>query len=374
MIGSGESCEVVLPTDGVSRKHLMIISDGDTFYVADQGSTNGTFINEERLIPGRRVEFTSFFPVRLGDDVLVSLISDDEDTGFTDASLKILTKEDKTNPTYDFESTKVLKLQNLGLEQTEKLVKRRQEKRASVKKTNQTNKVKPKPKSKKNKIVPFMAFALFLGAAGYQFYLNETKVTVKVSAPLKVGQIIERPVAPPVVDETILIDKTDMTPRESFVNLRNDIKCTTDMEKYLCEKIPSSQGNVFGVVQVGTMLNVLVDVSSYYEQAKKHLAAPSGEDVQVQLKYQEDLYQVAAVLFLFQDVPGDLDWGKLKDYKISFALYHPAASADEPRMILSFLSEGLEKFKNSVDIGRMKFVKKRGVNALSFTSRYYRQY
>src|SRR5690606_19797388 len=77
-LGSAETCDVIISAEGISRRHLTVIAEDDQYFVIDQGSTNGSFINEERLVPGRRVEFTSFFPVRLGDNTLLSLISDDE--------------------------------------------------------------------------------------------------------------------------------------------------------------------------------------------------------------------------------------------------------------------------------------------------------
>ena len=83
IIGSGESSDIVLKTEGVSRKHVFVLVEDDQYYVVDQGSTNGTFINEERLQPGKKVEFTSFFPVRLGENVLLTLLSDDESSSTT---------------------------------------------------------------------------------------------------------------------------------------------------------------------------------------------------------------------------------------------------------------------------------------------------
>lgn len=96
VIGSADSADIIINVDGVSRKHLILTVDNDQYAVTDQGSTNGTYINEERLIPGKRVDFTSFFPVRLGDRVLISLLSDDEDSPFS--SLQETIKKERTNP------------------------------------------------------------------------------------------------------------------------------------------------------------------------------------------------------------------------------------------------------------------------------------
>ncbi len=48
-IGSGDTNHFVLPVDGVSRQHAMVIVDDDGAQVLDHGSKNGTFVNGERI-------------------------------------------------------------------------------------------------------------------------------------------------------------------------------------------------------------------------------------------------------------------------------------------------------------------------------------
>ncbi|MBR2942905.1 MAG: FHA domain-containing protein [Clostridia bacterium] len=52
IIGVAEGCDMVLPRDaGVSRVHAKIYFNEEDrqFYVQDQGSSNGTYLNEVRL-------------------------------------------------------------------------------------------------------------------------------------------------------------------------------------------------------------------------------------------------------------------------------------------------------------------------------------
>lgn len=57
------TCNIVLSTKGVSRKHAMITRSGDTFFLEDCGSTNGTHLNRapvsgrQVISPGDIVEF-----------------------------------------------------------------------------------------------------------------------------------------------------------------------------------------------------------------------------------------------------------------------------------------------------------------------------
>lgn len=49
-IGRREGCDVCLNYDSqVSREHAILSYDGDHFWLEDTGSTNGTFIGEERI-------------------------------------------------------------------------------------------------------------------------------------------------------------------------------------------------------------------------------------------------------------------------------------------------------------------------------------
>ncbi len=50
VIGRGEGCDIVLPDPSISRRHLELrIADGDRVILRDLGSTNGTWIEEQRI-------------------------------------------------------------------------------------------------------------------------------------------------------------------------------------------------------------------------------------------------------------------------------------------------------------------------------------
>jgi pSer/pThr/pTyr-binding forkhead associated (FHA) protein len=53
---------------GVSREHLVLKLDGDRIVVSDNGSSNGTLINQERMKPRED------YPVRDGDEIQLGLM------------------------------------------------------------------------------------------------------------------------------------------------------------------------------------------------------------------------------------------------------------------------------------------------------------
>jgi pSer/pThr/pTyr-binding forkhead associated (FHA) protein len=48
-IGRSPDCDVFLDDVTVSRNHAVLVEEGGEFYVEDQGSLNGTFVNRKRI-------------------------------------------------------------------------------------------------------------------------------------------------------------------------------------------------------------------------------------------------------------------------------------------------------------------------------------
>ena len=65
-IGRGSSNDIAIKAEGVSRVHLKVLDNNGEFFIEDQGATNGTFINDEKVEPKTQIPFNTFFPVQLG--------------------------------------------------------------------------------------------------------------------------------------------------------------------------------------------------------------------------------------------------------------------------------------------------------------------
>ena len=74
LIGRDPACEIVLTDGSVSRKHARIEQRDDAWFVVDQGSANGTFVDNERvtetaLLDGHELRFGAVpYHVEIDDD------------------------------------------------------------------------------------------------------------------------------------------------------------------------------------------------------------------------------------------------------------------------------------------------------------------
>jgi pSer/pThr/pTyr-binding forkhead associated (FHA) protein len=299
-LGSAESNDIVITASGVSRKHVQFLTEGDNYFVIDQGSTNGTFLNEERLVPGRRVEFNSFFPVRLGDKVLITLLSETHDSMNPELMSISLDKELKK----ESDSTTRINLKNLkDPALTQKLVLETQTKRAKKKKASP---VAVKKKNISIGFVPLLAFLIIAGAAYYNFFLKEEAKPEIIS---KVGEVIE--VKPEPIREPAP-QTLEPTSTETITNLMRDLKCTTDIEKYLCEKFSIDPTSRWGAVQAGTRLNLMLDGAAYLQEGNVNIQESTSS---------EDRKLIVAAIFISKGIPDDLDLTALGDVSLNFTLF-----------------------------------------------------
>jgi hypothetical protein len=80
-LGRGEACDVVVDDGTISQQHARFTldveapdpdeddDDGKRFYVTDDGSSNGTFVDGEQIAPGKPALLTNMASVRFGPQV-----------------------------------------------------------------------------------------------------------------------------------------------------------------------------------------------------------------------------------------------------------------------------------------------------------------
>lgn len=76
IVGSNLLTHLYIPDPSVSKNHLKIIFEEDIWYFIDLGSTNGTFLNSEKVISGDRIKFLSDTPIVLAHQVTLTLLNE----------------------------------------------------------------------------------------------------------------------------------------------------------------------------------------------------------------------------------------------------------------------------------------------------------
>jgi pSer/pThr/pTyr-binding forkhead associated (FHA) protein len=63
-----ELVDLVIPFNKmISRKHCRVTKMNGTYYISDEGSANGTYVNGVRLNPGQRMQINRGDVIRLAD-------------------------------------------------------------------------------------------------------------------------------------------------------------------------------------------------------------------------------------------------------------------------------------------------------------------
>jgi pSer/pThr/pTyr-binding forkhead associated (FHA) protein len=72
-IGRSKDADITLAIEGISRKHLQIDIEDDQIFVTDLNSSNGVFINEEKIEAGVKTLYMSFIPMTICANTFISI-------------------------------------------------------------------------------------------------------------------------------------------------------------------------------------------------------------------------------------------------------------------------------------------------------------
>jgi pSer/pThr/pTyr-binding forkhead associated (FHA) protein len=84
IVGREANCNVVVSHPSVSRRHALIKRKQNVFFVVDQGSANGTFVDSKRIVDAALKEGTvlrfgsSTFRVEVRDEIPAESVAEDE--------------------------------------------------------------------------------------------------------------------------------------------------------------------------------------------------------------------------------------------------------------------------------------------------------
>ena len=86
IVGRSSDLEMVLVEDMVSRKHAKIQMQADQIWIEDLGSTNGTFVNGEKI---KRARLKEGDRVLIGTSILKLIAGDGSGENTTDAKKEL---------------------------------------------------------------------------------------------------------------------------------------------------------------------------------------------------------------------------------------------------------------------------------------------
>jgi FHA domain len=345
-IGSSGFCEIPIPLEGISRRHVCLEKDGDKFFITDQGSANGSYIDDARLTPGRKFELPADLPVRLGTKVLLVLI----DEGKVQADI----------PAYDpepilrideSEGTKIISLRDLENSKTSDLLNRKIE----LKSNRPISKRRPEGFTFKS--APFVLFLLLLGF-GLIYFLQHheapiPKAALETLVPLKKIEVMN------------VVPNSEATPTPELIRLLGEIKCAIDVEIFLCNALfKEPAAYPYGVVQLGTTLNALLEGDEYLALAKK-LLPPESPD------YDTNLVRMMAAVFFLQRLP-NWDYLLVQDMKLIFALWvnNDALEKRAPMTVFAIHPKDLIHLKQILSLEMLSSLKDSKTDALKFMDKY----
>jgi pSer/pThr/pTyr-binding forkhead associated (FHA) protein len=299
-VGSHVSNDVVIESREISRKHLKVVVKEDRCFVVDQGSTNGTYLNDEKLPPGKREEFLPSTTIRLADRVFLTLI--DESMPVPDAGSPV-TKETSIIRSID-ERTRIISLKDL---EAAKAKSQKKQEEANRKVINKTSFYKEKNRTRQLNRV-FLTGSLMLSMIivmehyshaipnKYKFWLNPAKRVMLMMTTEDPDELIEG---------GFMIPESRLLGRVEVKDLLVDNHCavaaveTGELSKF-CQRLPEMKVRPNLVVEYGNIVLFYIKQTSDKDflgrfdarTAFLNFLKDSLDDSMDPLDYRKDFYVV----------------------------------------------------------------------------------
>lgn len=79
LVGSADECDLIIEEPTISKKHLKLILESGEWFVLDTGSTNGTYLGHEKIIPWQKLKIYSKDRLLLGAKVAITYLENAND-------------------------------------------------------------------------------------------------------------------------------------------------------------------------------------------------------------------------------------------------------------------------------------------------------
>jgi hypothetical protein len=285
-IGRSTSCDIQITADGVSRSHLEVRQGASGPKVIDLGSTNGSFINGERLAPNQEHSFNSFFPVKLGHLVSVYLVDNEE--------------SQEVGEFYSPESS--INSVNNGVTNSSSVTHRSSEEKTQIQTRIQTqknykiNKSKPSKTNSNEGQFKIKVIATIVFILGFFVYNNQEKFLNLMSLNNDFKQSLKPPVSSNVQkvkkpSRTIAAKKNNAinSKQASLQNILNLAKKSLSIDKCLsnevagiCDALKKAKSRNYyeGAVVIDNTLHIVIDLKASFVHFQKNAPLYNAKEQQ----------------------------------------------------------------------------------------------
>jgi len=307
LIGSGDFNNIVFKLPSISKKHAKIFQIDDKWQVMDLGSTNGTYLSEQKLAKGKQIELLPDETIRLGDMVFLTLIKRAKDgvdlpvPAMTEEEDALLTKSDENKT----QVVSLTALEKARLNVARKKRKQIMEKRAEAFKRRLAD------KKIISRVLGVMAIILVVGWGVNKLWMSNLKkfesdtiikkMQTKFGADLEIEADLEG----------FRIPRKVLISRNKLAKLWLNPKCRSKFEQEICEGQPLFSIKDSGLVYIPPKDYVFyVDQKTYDGQILPMLEKDDRPSAKAIIKF--------SFLNFFRDYLHDKDFGELGNVYVVF--------------------------------------------------------
>lgn len=96
-LGRSKNCDIPIDIDGLSRQHMQVELISNALYVKDLKSTNGIYINNEKIPQDSPIKYLGILPLRVGPLVINIKTEDEIPNLIQDKTVRDLTRQNQGN-------------------------------------------------------------------------------------------------------------------------------------------------------------------------------------------------------------------------------------------------------------------------------------
>ncbi len=359
IIGSSETVDLRITVDGISRRHVCLLFENGRYYIADLNSLNGTYMNNERLSPGKKIEFNNSFPIMLSDSVLISIL-EDENTEVNEPQdfKKLEPLPAPSSPIEKSDLTRVISLKDLEKGRTTNLIQER-DKLRSLSKTKVKVKNVTSGELDKSRMKRILIFVLILIGTSLSYQLlikknnSKNNLVSRVNPPVQEDSTVEKEI------NYIKISRDNFPSNDFFLSGFSQLKCTTELEKKLCSLFPEVKDSFSGFFESGGKIIALLPLNERYVDTIKVL--PEKTPTRTTLNYhltKSQRFNLMGLLFL-KNIP-TFQWKDIKQSEVYFVFYLIENNKPLIFSILGIPTGNIDNLKSQLTPDFFKNVKRKG--------------